>query len=40
MPNVVQIPNNWKPRPDQMKLWTYLENGGLRAVECAHRRWG
>lgn len=21
-------------------MWTYLENGGLRAVECAHRRWG
>lgn len=23
-----------------MKLWTYLENGGKRAVEVAHRRWG
>lgn len=36
----IQIPNNWIPRSDQMKLWSYLENGGLRAVECAHRRWG
>lgn len=23
-----------------MKLWSYLENGGKRAVEVAHRRWG
>lgn len=30
----------WQPRPDQMKLWAYLENGGKRAVEAAHRRWG
>lgn len=36
----VTIPNNWRPRPDQMNLWSYLENGGLRAVEVAHRRWG
>lgn len=34
------LPNNWKPRPDQMPLWRYLEGGGKRAVECAHRRWG
>jgi len=34
------LPNNWNPRPDQMPLWTYLENGGLRACEIAHRRWG
>ena len=32
--------NNWKPRPDQMALWSYLQGGGLRAVEVAHRRWG
>ena len=25
---------------DQMDLWNYLESGGKRAVECAHRRWG
>jgi len=23
-----------------MRLWNYLENGGKRAVEVAHRRWG
>ena len=23
-----------------MKLWTYLEHGGRRAVQVAHRRWG
>lgn len=37
---MVDIPNNWRPRIDQMKLWGYLENGGLRAVQVAHRRWG
>jgi hypothetical protein len=36
-----EIPhNNWKPRPDQMALWGYLQSGGLRAVEVAHKRWG
>jgi hypothetical protein len=39
MPEVT-IPHNWQPRPDQMNLWSYMENGGLRAVEVAHRRWG
>lgn len=34
----VTLPNNWRPRPDQMGLWSYLENGGVRAVEVAHRR--
>lgn len=33
-------PNGWRPRRDQMKLWRYLMNGGLRAMEAAHRRWG
>lgn len=28
------------PRPDQEALWDYMESGGLRAVEVAHRRWG
>jgi phage terminase large subunit len=38
---VVTIPNNgWKPREDQLPLWAYLENGGKRAVQVAHRRWG
>ncbi len=36
----VRIPNNWKPRPDQFPLWSYLEKGGLRACEVGHRRWG
>jgi diadenosine tetraphosphatase ApaH/serine/threonine PP2A family protein phosphatase len=36
----IKIPNNWKPRDYQMPLWTYLERGGRRAVEVAHRRWG
>lgn len=36
----IRLPNNWQPRPDQMKLWCYLEDGGTRAVEVAHRRWG
>ena len=38
--NLIRIPNNWKPRPYQMGLWSYLENGGKRGVEIAHRRWG
>ncbi len=36
----ITLPNNWAPRRDQLKLWSYLERGGKRAVECAHRRWG
>lgn len=36
----VRLPNNWMPRPDQMALWNYLESGGKRAIEIAHRRWG
>ena len=36
----IQIPHNWKPRPYQMPLWKYLQNGGKRAIEVAHRRWG
>jgi len=32
--------NGWTPRQDQKKLWNFLEKGGLRAVEVAHRRWG
>jgi phage terminase large subunit len=34
------LPNNWVPRDDQLALWEYLEGGGKRAVEVAHRRWG
>lgn len=36
----IRLPNKWNPRPDQMPLWCYLEGGGRRAVEVAHRRWG
>lgn len=36
----IRLPNNWVPRIDQYKLWSYLINGGKRAVEVAHRRWG
>lgn len=36
----IRIPNNWTPRSYQRRLWGYLENGGKRAVEVAHRRWG
>lgn len=28
------------PRPYQRKLWDYLEAGGKRSIEIAHRRWG
>ena len=36
----VDLPAGWDPRPDQAALWHYLVNGGKRAVEVAHRRWG
>jgi len=36
----VTLPHNWSPRPYQQKLWSYLEGGGKRAIEIAHRRWG
>lgn len=36
----IQIPNKWRPRSDQLRLWEYLEGGGKRALEIAHRRWG
>ena len=39
MPTVT-LPNNWLPRPYQMDLWRYLENGGKRALAVCHRRWG
>ena len=34
------LPYQWSPRPYQQSLWQYLKAGGLRAVVCAHRRWG
>lgn len=37
----VELPaNGWLPRADQMPIWTYLMNGGLRADIVAHRRFG
>lgn len=36
----IELPNGWKPRPYQRPLWDYLERGGKRAIEIAHRRWG
>lgn len=39
-PEVILPNNDWEPRQDQLPLWTYLEKGGKRAVEIAHRRWG
>jgi hypothetical protein len=36
----ITLPHKWQPRPYQSKLWNYLESGGKRAVEIAHRRWG
>lgn len=36
----VSLPNNWRPRPDQMPMWAYLERGGVRCDVVAHRRWG
>lgn len=38
--STITLPNGWKPRPYQMPLWSYLEKGGKRAIEIAHRRWG
>ena len=37
----IVLPNGgWQPRWYQRALWDYLENGGKRAIEIAHRRWG
>src|SRR5262245_2392381 len=36
----INLPYNWKPRAYQRKLWNYLESGGKRAIEIAHRRFG
>ena len=36
----ITLPEGWDPRPDQMPLWKYLVNGGKRAVQISHRRWG
>ena len=36
----IVLPHEWQPRPDQLAMWSYLEQGGKRAVQVAHRRWG
>jgi hypothetical protein len=36
----ITLPNNWKPRKYQYRIWDYLQRGGKRAIEIAHRRWG
>jgi hypothetical protein len=36
----IQLPNGWKPRPYQLKAWSYLENGGKRACLIWSRRIG
>ena len=36
----ITLPNGWKPRVYQRGLWNYLQRGGKRAIEVAHRRWG
>lgn len=37
---VLTLPNNWRPRPYQMPLWSALEGGCKRAVAVWHRRAG
>lgn len=34
------IPHDWAPRDYQLPLWSFLENGGKRAVAVWHRRGG
>ena len=34
------LPNRWRPRDYQRRLWNYLETGGKRAVAVWHRRAG
>ena len=40
IPGGVTLPEAWRARKDQKRLWDYLNGGGKRAVEVAHRRWG
>ena len=36
--NGIEIPaHGWMPRDYQRGLWGYLEKGGKRAIEIAHR---
>jgi len=36
----IKLPYKWTPRPYQLTLWKYLEQGGLRAACVWHRRAG
>ena len=36
----IKIPNKWRVRRYQLKLWHYLEKGGKRAIAVWHRRAG
>lgn len=36
----IRLPNQWRPRPYQMGLWTALESGCKRAISVWHRRSG
>lgn len=36
----IDLPQDWSPRPYQLPLWSYLEDGGRRAVAVWHRRAG
>lgn len=36
----VTLPNNWRARPYQKRLWRFLESGGKRAIAIWHRRAG
>jgi phage terminase large subunit len=36
----ITLPNHWRPRGYQRRLWNYLEVGGKRAVAVWHRRAG
>lgn len=38
--SIIRLPNGWQPRAYQLPLWSYLENGGSRAVAIWHRRAG
>jgi phage terminase large subunit len=37
---IVLPASGWEPRVHQRPFWDYLEAGGKRAIEIAHRRWG
>jgi len=36
----VHLPNNYRPRPYQRRVWRYLEGGGTRVFNLWHRRAG